>query len=54
MGIPIKEEANIPPTSVYPANVTFADPVVDNTVAHIHAPKCEDELDEVDDGCSLA
>jgi hypothetical protein len=46
MVIPVKEEATVPPTPINQANITFTDPVVDDAVAHIHAPKCEDESNE--------
>ena len=44
--VPVKEEATVPPTPIHQANITFADPVVDDVVAHIHAPKHEDKLNE--------
>ena len=46
MVVPVKEEATVPPTPIHQANITFADPVVDDAVAHIHAPKHEDKLNE--------
>ena len=48
---PVEEEATRPPMPLHPVNIMFADPIVENTVARIHAPKRKDELDEGFEKC---
>ena len=48
------EGAMVPPANQPLGNVTFADPVVDDAVVHIHAPQLEGESDKSFERCRNA
>ena len=48
---PVVEGAMVPPVIQPLGNITFADPMVDNTVVQIHAPQLKGESDEPFEKC---